>query len=92
MAVVIVGVATVTIRGQWKPRAGEWATYGADLASTRYSPLDQINAQNVGGLEIAWRWSAANYGPEVDRIYRATPLYVKGKLYTVAGQRRTAVL
>ena len=33
-------------------RKGEWRTYGADLASTRYSPLDQINAgelQQAGG-------------------------------------------
>jgi hypothetical protein len=22
---------------------GEWTTYGGDLASTRYAPLDQIN-------------------------------------------------
>jgi quinoprotein glucose dehydrogenase len=70
---------------------GEWRYWGGDERSTRYSPLDQINAENVGKLEVAWRWKAANYGPEVDYIYRATPLYVKGKLYTVAGQRRTAV-
>ena len=24
----------------------EWTTYGGDLASTRYSPLDQINKDN----------------------------------------------
>ncbi len=72
-------------------QAGEWRYWGGDEGSTRYSPLDQINAANVAKLEIAWRWSAANFGPEVDHIYRATPLYVKGKLYTVAGQRRTAV-
>jgi len=70
---------------------GEWRYWGGDERSTRYSPLDQINPGNVGKLEIVWRWSAANFGPEVDRIYRATPLYVKGKLYTVAGQRRTVV-
>jgi quinoprotein glucose dehydrogenase len=38
-----------------------------------------------------WRWSAGNFGPEPDLIYRATPLYVNGKLYTVAGHRRAAV-
>jgi quinoprotein glucose dehydrogenase len=72
-------------------REGEWRYWGGDEGSTRYSPLDQINAANAAKLEIAWRWSAANFGPEVDYIYRATPIYVKGKLYTVAGQRRTAV-
>ena len=56
-----------------------------------YSPLEQVNAENFGDLEIAWRWKAANYGPEPDYIYRATPIYVNGKIYTVAGQRRTVV-
>lgn len=70
---------------------GEWRYWGGDERSSRYSPLDQINAENFEDLEVVWRWKAANYGPSVDYIYRATPLYVKGKLYTVAGQRRTAV-
>jgi quinoprotein glucose dehydrogenase len=34
---------------------GEWPTYGGDLASSKYSPLDQINAANFGSLTIAWR-------------------------------------
>ena len=34
---------------------GEWPTYGGDLASTKYSPLDQINAANFSQLKIAWR-------------------------------------
>jgi glucose dehydrogenase len=70
---------------------GEWRYWGGDEASSRYSPLEQINADNFADLEIAWRWKADNFGPEVDYILRATPLYVKGKLYAVAGQRRTVV-
>ena len=34
---------------------GEWPTYGGDLASTKYSPLDQITAANFGSLKLAWR-------------------------------------
>ncbi len=34
---------------------GEWPTYGGDLASTKYSPLDQITAVNFGSLKLAWR-------------------------------------
>lgn len=70
---------------------GEWRYWGGDERSTRYSPADQINADNVMDLEVAWRWRAANYGPTPDFIYRATPLYVNGTLYTVAGQRRAVV-
>jgi quinoprotein glucose dehydrogenase len=70
---------------------GEWRYWGGDEASTRYSPLDQIDAKNAGKLEVAWRWYAANYGPEPDFIYRCTPIKVGNRLYAVAGQRRTVV-
>ena len=70
---------------------GEWHYWGGDEGSSRYSPLDQINAGNVANLEVVWRWKAANYGPAPDFIYRATPLKVGDKLFTVAGQRRAVV-
>ncbi|MEZ5420419.1 MAG: pyrroloquinoline quinone-dependent dehydrogenase [Vicinamibacterales bacterium] len=34
---------------------GEWPTYGGDLASTKYSPLDEITAANFSRLRPAWR-------------------------------------
>ena len=41
---------------------GEWRTYGADLASTRYAPLDQINKDNFNKLEVAWRFKTDTSG------------------------------
>jgi quinoprotein glucose dehydrogenase len=70
---------------------GEWRYWGADAASTRYSSLDQIDATNFEDLEVAWTWKADNYGPTVESIYRATPIYADGRLFTVAGRRRTVV-
>ena len=71
--------------------SGEWRTYGGDLGSTRYSALDQINAENFNNLEIAWRFKTANLGPNPDYNYQATPLMVDGILYTTAGSRRNVV-
>jgi quinoprotein glucose dehydrogenase len=34
---------------------GEWPTYAGDLASSHYSPLDQITADNFSTLTVAWR-------------------------------------
>lgn len=65
--------------------------YGGDLGSTRYSPLDQIDASNVGELEIAWQWSARNFGPVPENNYRTTPIMVGGVLYATAGSRRAIV-
>ena len=49
----------------------EWRTYGADLASTRYSPLDQINAGNFNSLEVAWRFKTDNLGPTPEFVVLA---------------------
>ena len=70
---------------------GEWRYVGGDASHTRYSPLDQIDAGNFEDLEVAWVWRGDNFGPGVDNVFRSTPIYVDGLLYTVAGQRRTVV-
>ena len=39
---------------------GEWRSYGGDVGSTKYSPLDQITSENFEQLEIAWRWKSVD--------------------------------
>ena len=73
------------------PVGPNWATYGGNLASHRYSPLDQINKDNFRNLRIAWRLKTDFLGPTPDNLYSATPLYVNGVLYTTAGTRRAAI-
>jgi quinoprotein glucose dehydrogenase len=70
---------------------GEWQTYGADLHSTRYSPLDQINASNFNQLEVAFRFRTDMLGPRPEYQLQTTPLMIKGVLYFTAGTRRAAV-
>src|SRR6218665_2636271 len=70
---------------------GEWQTYGADLSSTRYAPLDQINASNFNKLEVAFRIRTEMLGPRPEYQYQVTPLMVKGVLYMTAGTRRAVV-
>ena len=70
---------------------GEWRHWGADASSTRYSPLSQIDASNFEELEVAWIWKSDNFSPSREPLLRATPIYVNGTLYSVAGSRRTAV-
>ena len=43
---------------------GEWRYWGGDAWSTRYSPLDQINASNFGKLKVAWQWNASAFGQD----------------------------
>jgi quinoprotein glucose dehydrogenase len=55
---VVLSLVVTSVSGQ-APRpsttTGEWPTYGGDLANSKYSPLDQINAANFGSLKIAWQ-------------------------------------
>jgi quinoprotein glucose dehydrogenase len=69
----------------------EWRTYGGDLASTRYSPLDQITAGNFSQLEVAWRFRTENLGPSPEFRLQSTPLMINGVLYSTAGTRRAVV-
>jgi quinoprotein glucose dehydrogenase len=70
---------------------GEWQTYGADQHSTRYSPLDQVNATNFSKLEVAFRIKTDLLGPRAEYQLQTTPLMVKGVLYFTAGTRRAVV-
>ena len=69
---------------------GEWRTYGGDIANTRYSPLDQINAGNFSDLEVAWRVATSNFGPQPEFNLQATPLMAGGVIYSTGGTRRAA--
>lgn len=70
---------------------GEWPHYAADLASSRYSPLDQIDASNFDELELAWRFKTDNLGGKPEYKLEGTPLMIGGVLYTTAGTRRAAI-
>ncbi|MDA0680248.1 MAG: PQQ-binding-like beta-propeller repeat protein [Proteobacteria bacterium] len=66
----------------------EWRFIGGDSAHTRYSPADQIDAENFEDLEEAWVWDGASFNAASGR---STPTYIDGILYTVAGPRRHVV-
>jgi quinoprotein glucose dehydrogenase len=78
-------------RAQRAPTSGEWRHYGGDSHGTKYSPLDQISASNVGKLTITWRWKTSNLGQAPDYNWQATPLMIGDTLYFTAGSLRSAV-
>ena len=39
---------------------GEWRSYAGDVAGTKYSPLDQIDASNFERLEMQWEWTSVD--------------------------------
>jgi quinoprotein glucose dehydrogenase len=83
--------ATVTLSAQVRFKDTEWPTHGADLAGSRYRPLDQINASNFNKLEIAWHFKTESIGNRPEFKLEGTPLMINGVLYATAGSRRAAV-
>ncbi len=66
----------------------EWTTLGNDFAHTRYSPAEQITAENFSQLEVAWEWDGSSFQAQSGR---STPSYINGRLFTVAGARRHVI-
>ncbi|MGH6966118.1 MAG: PQQ-binding-like beta-propeller repeat protein [Phenylobacterium sp.] len=71
---------------------GEWRTWGGDAGFQRYSPLEQINARNAKRLKVAWRWSALSLGDAPDANWKATPLFVDGRLFVPTGVNQVVAL
>ena len=92
-AVVVVGLlgAAVVLSAQVHFKDTEWPTHSADLAGSRYRPLDQINASNFNKLEIAWHFKTESIGNRPEFKLEGTPLMINGVLYATAGSRRAAV-
>ena len=81
----------------------DWPSYGGDNGSSKYSPLDQISAENVDQLEIVWEWLsldnatvASNLADGNNRAvpagYKATPLVVDGIMYVSTSFGRVVAL
>ncbi|HEX5418912.1 MAG TPA: PQQ-binding-like beta-propeller repeat protein [Gammaproteobacteria bacterium] len=65
--------------------AGDWRTINRDLAATRYSPLNQINGDNISNLQLAWSFKLHGGNSE------AVPIAVGGTLYITSGDRIVAL-
>jgi quinoprotein glucose dehydrogenase len=94
LVLAVLALALGVLRAQSAARdaaAGEWRVYHHDLASTRYSPLDQINRSNVANLDVAWRWRSDTVSTPPEYKNESTPLMVHGTLYFTAGPMRWVI-
>jgi len=57
----------------------DWPAVGLDYGETRFSKLNQINADNVKNLGLAW-----SYNLDSSRGVEATPIVVDGIMYVTA--------
>ncbi len=65
---------------------GWWITNGGTLANQRYSPLDQINAENVSELKGVWMANLDESGVAGKYSQEAQPIFYNGVLYVPTGE------
>lgn len=80
----------------------EWPNYGNDPGSSRYSPLTEINKNNVANLRVAWTYRTGDVsdgtsiwnGKRVKSrsTFEATPLMVDNTLYVITPFSRIIAL
>ena len=98
LAVLLVASSAATQQGA---PAGQWPTYGGDHAATKYSPLDQIDRDNVDQLRVAWRWASPDNEvvtanrttlPSLPAGFKATPVLADGVLYIKTSLSQAAAI
>ena len=67
------------------PPSSAWTKVGGNLFSQNYSPLTQINRQNVAGLKAVWRARLDGSGVGAKYSGEAQPVVYQGVVYIVTG-------
>ena len=74
----------------------DWPNYGNDPGGMRYSPLSQINRDNVSKLKVAWTFHTGDISDGTHNRRRsgfeATPILVDGTLFFTTGFNRVIAL
>jgi len=67
------------------PETATWDSFHGQLNAQKYSPLDQITAENVGELEKAWQVHTGDMsdgsGDLPETVWSATPVFANDTLY-----------
>ena len=95
------GELTAEARGAVRPAAvdarrleaadsepGNWMTYGRTYDEQRFSPLDQINTENVAQLKLAWHYDLDT----AHRVQESTPIVVDGVMYVTSAWSKVFAL
>jgi quinoprotein glucose dehydrogenase len=92
---VITGARKITVRAE-NVHDDDWPYYGHDAGGTRFSPLTQINRENVTKLKVAWTFHTGDMSESrSDRKrsgFETTPLLVGGTLYLTTPFNRVIAL
>jgi len=97
LAIAFAAKADATKMAAWEHAQDDgWAHYGHDPGGMRYSPLSQINRENVASLKVAWTFHTGDISDGKGRPKRSgfecTPLMVDSTLYLTTPFNRVIAL
>ena len=75
-----------------EPSSNDWISVGGDRGCMRFSALKQSDRDNVGKLEVAWRYHTDELKNGVGRTIECTPLVIDGIMYVTTANRRVIAL
>src|SRR5690606_14605507 len=73
----------------------DWPAYGRTQAGVRYSPLNQINSDNVKDLEVAWTFRTGEMKTENDSgetTNQVTPIKIGNNMFMCTTHQRLIAL
>lgn len=70
----------------------DWPGVGSTPGCLRYSPLDQINRENVARLKPAWTYHTGELEGRTGKTIECTPIIVDGVMYVTTGYLRVVAL
>ena len=66
-------------------KMSDWPAYGRDAGGSRYSPLTQVNRENVKSLKVAWTFRTGDINIKArsagNAAFEATPIFADDTLY-----------
>src|SRR6202023_1370102 len=65
-----------------------WPLYNRTANAWRFSPLDQINKDNVSKLSVAW----IAHGGDITMGLQETPIVIDGVIYSISSGDKVAAL
>ncbi len=70
----------------------DWPGVGNDPGCMRFSPLDQINKENVARLKPVWTYHTGELKGRAGKTIECTPIVVEGVMYLTTGYLRVVAL
>ena len=70
----------------------EWRVYGSNQGASRYSPLSQINRDNVAKLKVAWVHHTEDASKRPATTIECTPIVVDGRMYITTARLQVRAL